>query len=235
MTTVAFTSGNRVLDALPPRDLAGIEDDLEIVTLAAHQFTHSVGGTMHHVDFPIDAVLSVVATLANGDSVEVGTVGCESFVEADAALASAVSSRTSFCQVRGRVGRMRIDRFEQRMATSVPFARLIRHNVRATLFSAQQFVACNVKHSVLQRCARWFAMTADRVGSPQFTLTHDFLAIMLGVRRAGVSEAADALSRLGAIEYRRGVVTVLDRQILESAACECYDACRRAFAMSLSS
>ena len=73
--STAFSSGNRVLDALPPLDLAGIEDDLEIVTLSAHQFTHSIGAKMHHVDFPIDAVLSVVATLVNGDSVEVGTVG----------------------------------------------------------------------------------------------------------------------------------------------------------------
>jgi CRP-like cAMP-binding protein len=228
-----FSSGNRVLDALPPLDLAGVEHELEIVTLAAHQFTHSIGGTMHHVDFPIDAVLSVVATLVNGDSVEVGTVGRESFVEADAALDSAISSRTSFCQVKGRVGRMTIERFDERMKTSAPFARLMRRNVRATLFSAQQFVACNAKHSVLQRCARWLCMTADRVGSAQFTLTHDFLSIMLGVRRAGVSEAADVLSRLGAIRYARGLVTVLDAELLEGAACECYGACRQAFVTSL--
>ena len=230
----AFSSGNRVLDALAPPDFAGIEHDLEIVTLSAHQFTHSMGSTMHHVDFPIDAVLSVVATLANGDSVEVGTVGSESFVEADAALDSTISSRTSFCQVKGRVGRMTVARFEERMQTSVPFARLMRHNVRAALFSTQQFVACNAKHSVLQRCARWLCMTADRVGGAEFTLTHDFLSIMLGVRRAGVSEAADALSRLGAIQYRRGAVTVLDKNVLEGAACECYQACRRAFVASLS-
>ena len=229
----AFASGNRVLDALSPRDFAGIEGDLEIVTLSAHQFTHSMGGTMYHVDFPIDAVLSVVATLANGDSVEVGTVGREGFVEADAALDSTISSRTSFCQVKGRVGRMTVARFDERMRESVSFSRLMRHNVRATLFSAQQFVACNAKHSVLQRCARWLCMTADRVGSPQFTLTHDFLAIMLGVRRAGVSEAADALSRIGAIEYRRGLVTVLDKDLLEGAACECYQACRQAFVTAL--
>lgn len=231
--STSFSSGNRVLDALPPRDLAGIERDLEIVTLAAHQFTHSIGSTMHHVDFPIDAVLSVVATLANGDSVEVGTVGCEGFVEADATLDSSISSRTSFCQVKGRVGRMTLKRFDQRMRASPQFARLMRHSVRATLFSAQQFVACNAKHSVIQRCARWLSMTADRVGSAQFTLTHDFLSIMLGVRRAGVSEAADALSRLGAIKYARGVVTVLDKDILECAACECYQACREAFVTAL--
>jgi len=231
--STGFSSGNRVLAALPAFELAGLEQDLEIVSLSAHQFTHSVGGTMYYVDFPIDAVLSVVATLANGDSVEVGTVGCEGFVEADAALDSSISSRTSFCQVKGRVHRMSVERFEDRMTASVPFARLMHHNVRATLFSAQQFVACNAKHSVLQRCARWLCMTADRVGSAQFTLTHDFLSIMLGVRRAGVSEAADTLSRLGAIEYGRGLVKVLDKSILEGAACECYEACRRAFVTAL--
>lgn len=233
MTTSVFASGNRVLDALPPLDLAAVERDLEIITLAAHQFTHSVGGAIAYVDFPIDAVLSVVAMLVNGDSVEVGTVGCEGFVETDVALDSPVSSRTAFCQVRGRVGRMSIADFDRRMDTSRPFARLMRHNVRAALFSTQQFVACNVKHSVLQRCARWLAMTADRVGSDQFTLTHDFLSIMLGVRRAGVSEAADALHRLGAIEYRRGVVTVVDRSLLAGTACECYEACKTAFRAAL--
>jgi CRP-like cAMP-binding protein len=234
MIPSTFFSGNHVLDALPPLDLAGVEHDLEIITLSAHQVTHSIGGAMHHVDFPIDAVLSVVATLVNGDTVEVGTVGCESFVETDAVLDATVSSRTSFCQVRGRVGRMSIERFEQRMAASPPFARLMRHNVRAALFSAQQFAACNVKHTVRQRCARWLCMTADRVGSAEFTLTHDFLSIMLGVRRAGVSEAADALHRIGAIEYRRGHVTILDKAILKGATCECYHACRQAFVSSLS-
>ncbi len=233
MTNGTYSSGNRVLDALPQADRTGLAADLAIVTLAAHQFTHSVGGVMDYVDFPIDAVLSVVATFANGDSVEVGTVGTESFVESDAALGSPLSQRTSFCQVRGTVGRMPIGRFESRMANSDSFARLMRRNVRAALFSAQQFAACNVKHSILQRCARWLAMTEDRVGGPEFILTHDFLSIMLGVRRAGVSEAADALQKMGAITYHRGAVKVLDRARLHAAACECYEACGLAFDASL--
>jgi CRP-like cAMP-binding protein len=228
-----YSRGNNLLDALPSRERAGLGRDIEIVPLAARGLTHAAGTELSHVDFPIDAVLSVVTTLSSGDSVEVGTVGRESFVECDAALASSVASRTSFCQVKGAVGRMSLARFQERMTTSAPFARLMLHNVRATLFSAQQFAACNVKHSVAQRCARWLAMTADRVGAPQFMLTHDFLAIMLGVRRAGVSEAADALHRAGAIEYRRGLVTVLDAKLLEAAACECYLACKEVFAASL--
>ncbi len=233
MTVVQYSSGNRLLDALPASDFANLERDLTIVALKAHQSTHSVGRVMSHVDFPIDAVLSVVATLKNGDTVEVGTVGSESFVESEAALESSVSSRTSFCQVQGSVGRMSIACFEQRMETSVMFARFMRHNVRAVLFSSQQFTVCNVKHAVIQRCARWLAMTADRVGRPEFTLTLDFLAIMLGVPSARVSEAADALQLMGAIEYRQGVVTIVDRGRLERVTCECYEASKVAFAESL--
>jgi CRP-like cAMP-binding protein len=233
VNAVPYSTGNHLLDALPASELADLERDLTVVAFKAHQSTQSIGRPMSHVDFPIDAVLSVVATLKNGDSVEVGTVGSESFVASDAALNSTWSSRTSFCQVQGTVGQMTIDRFDARMGASGAFPRFMRQNVRATLFSTQQFVACNIKHTVLQRCARWLAMTADRVGRPNFTLTHEFLAIMLGVRRAGVSEAADTLHQLGAIEYRRGAVTIVDRAILEGVACECYEACKATFASSL--
>lgn len=233
MTAVAYSFGNRLLDALPPATVADLDDDITVVALKAHQTTHSLGLAIYHVDFPIDAVLSVVVTLKNGDTVEVGTIGSESFVESEAALAWSISSRTAFCQVQGRVGRMSIERFTHRMETSTVFARFMRQNVRAALFTAQQFIVCNVKHSVLQRAARWVAMTVDRVGRPQFILTLDFLAIMLGVPTASVSEAAGELRRLGAILYREGYVTVVNGAVLEGIACECYEASRTAFAVSL--
>jgi CRP-like cAMP-binding protein len=228
-----YSCGNRLLDALPALDAIGLEADVEVVFVPATRFTHAAGETMDHVDFPIDAVLSVVTTLANGDTVEVGAVGRESFVEADAGLDLLIAPRSSFCQVAGQVGRMPIARFQARMAASPSFARLMRHNVSATLFCAQQFAACNAKHAVVQRCARWLLMTADRVDASRFAMTHDFLAIMLGVRRAGVSEAAEALQGLGAIEYRRGTVTIVNRDLLERTSCECYGACRAAFDASL--
>jgi CRP-like cAMP-binding protein len=214
-------------------DRIGLECDLEIVTIAAHKFTHSMGGVVSHVDFPVDAVLSVVAALENGDTVEVATVGNEGFVESDAALNSALSQRTSFCLIGGTLERMRIERFNARMTGSQSFARHMRGNVRAALFSAQQFSACNVRHSILQRCARWLSMTEDRIGRDTFALTHEFLALMMGVRRASVSEAAETLATMGAIVSRRGTVTVLDRMLLNAVACECYDVCKRAFAVSL--
>lgn len=228
----AYTSGNRLLDTLPADELADL--DLTIVTLRAHQSTHSKGKTMHHVDFPIDAVLSVVATLKNRDTVEVGTTGKESFVQSEAALESKLSARSSFCQVKGRVARTSIENFDRRMKTSDVIAGAVRRNLSAVLFSSQQFTACNVKHTVLERCARWLAMTADRVGGAQFNLAHEFLAIMLGVRREGELEASDKLVQMGAIKYNRGNITIVDSGLLLNASCECYGASKEAFDKALS-
>jgi CRP-like cAMP-binding protein len=216
-------------------DRAGLAADLEILTLSAHDHTQILGARMKHVDFPIDAMLSVVATLENGDVVEVGAIGREGFVEVEAVLKSYVARRTTYCQVGGRVGRMPMARFAHRMETSRPFSRLMRNSVIAALFRTQQFAACNARHTVLQRCARWLLMTADRVGREQFSLTHDFLAIMLSVRRASVSEAANVLHRRGAIDYQRGVVTIVNASRLAGEACECYEACKLASAAPRSS
>ena len=233
MKTTSYACGNRLLDGMPPAEVATLADDLEIITLAAKQSTQSAGQKMTHIDFPIDAVLSVVATLKSGETVEVGTVGCESFVESDAALDSALASRAAFCQVAGRVGRMSIDRFEQRMAESSGFARSVRHNVRAALFSSQQFAVCNLKHSVFQRSARWLAMTEDRVGRSTFTLSREFLGIMLGSAADGVSEATNRFEQLGSIAYAGNVVDVRDGKILRDIACECYGVSKAAFEASL--
>jgi CRP-like cAMP-binding protein len=208
---------------------------LELFTLSAHDVTHALGAQVEHVDFPVGAMVSVVATLDNGDIVEVGAIGNEGFVEVDAVLGSYESRRATFCQVGGQVARMPIDRFVERMESSPKFARLMRDSATAALFRTQQFVACNARHTVLQRCARWLLMTSDRVGREQFSLTHDFLAIMLSVRRAGVSEAASVLQRRGAIEYQRGMVTIVDAVRLGNEACECYETCKAVSAAPRSS
>ncbi len=234
MKSASYALGNRLLDALPAGDASDLAGDLAIVTLRAKQSTQSAGERIVHIDFPIDAVLSVVATLKTGETVEVGTVGSESFVELEAALDSAVASRTSFCQVDGRVGRMRFERFAWRMQTSDTFARSMRRNVCAALYSSQQFAVCNLKHSVIQRCARWLAMTADRVNRPQFSLSREFLAIMLGAKAAVVVEATDRLEQSGAVAYHGSEVRILDAGRLHGAACECYGVSKAAFAASLS-
>ena len=128
----AYTGGNRVLDSLPAFDRIDLDKDIELLALRPPLIAHEVGAKLRYVAFPIDCVLSVVASLNNGDTVEVGTVGSESFVESDAALNARTSQRTSFCQVRGSVGRMSIARFAERMVTSATFARHMRRNVQAS-------------------------------------------------------------------------------------------------------
>ncbi len=225
--------GNRLLDAYPNRDDERTAGGMHVRTLDRLETSHDAGEPFGHVDFPIDAVLSVFATFLNGDVCEVGTVGCEGFLEAEAALDVGAAHRPSSCQVAGRVVRMPLETFRRELRSSVPFARIVRRNVSARLFTAEQFTACNVKHALIERCARCILMTRDRVGRAEFALTHDVLATMLGVRRASVSVAAEKLQLMGAITYRRGIVTVSDNDLLYAAACECYESSRNAFEQSL--
>jgi CRP-like cAMP-binding protein len=225
--------GNHLLDVRPERDRERMAPGLHVRAMERREPTHQRGERLQHVDFPIDAVMSVVATFANGDVCEVGTVGCESFVEADAALDSDTARRNVFCQVAGNVVRMPVGAFEQELRSNAAFARSIRRNVSARLFTSEQFTACNLKHPLIERCARWLLMTRDRVGRDDFPLTHDLLSIMLGVRRAGVTAAAAALQVTGAISYQRGHVVVRDVALLVRAACECYQYSKDVFEQSL--
>lgn len=224
--------GNLLLDALTNDDLVDLDRDVSIVTMHAHEATLSAGREMRYVHFPIDAVLSVIVTLG-GRSIEVGTIGNESFVEGDVVLGVTRAMRSTICQVEGRVGRVALDVFVHRLR-SVSFAQLMQRNVAASLYSTQQYLACNAKHSTLARCARWLLMTADRAGRAEFTLSRDFLGIMLSVRKSEMLEATGELSRLGAVTYLDAQVTILDAALLEELSCECYQACKTAYADALS-
>jgi CRP-like cAMP-binding protein len=228
-----YRSGNNLLDALSTGAGLSFRSDLEIVNLPSRQWLAPYGGPRHHVDFPIDAVISIVATLRSGDSIEVGTVGREGFMETDAALESDVARRGSFCQVSGDVARMPLARFRERMDDNPAFARLMRRSVTAALFNAQQLAACNAKHVVVAQCARWLLMTHDRVGRDSFALTQDALAVLLGVRRASVTVAIQALEAAGGIIHHRGMVTITGAATLRAASCECYEDCKAAFALAL--
>jgi CRP-like cAMP-binding protein len=194
------------------------------VALHRQQFTNRYDTLMHTVDFPIDAVLSVVATLSNGSTCEVATVGREGFVEVDAALASRIAHRSSFCQIPGHVARMPIDTFQTELDTNREFKTIVLHAVRTRTFMTEQLAMCNLKHTIVERFARWLLMTRDRLQRVEFNVTHEFLAMMLGSRRAGVSQAAATLQAGGCITYRRGIIMIFDEPALNARACECYAA-----------
>jgi CRP-like cAMP-binding protein len=227
-----YSGGNAVLDALPPGDASRTARVTSVVKLGIGDVLQIPGQRGAFVLFPIDAVLSVVATLQNGDTCEVGTIGSEGVSGADVAF-GAPALRTTVCQVAGRAGRMAINDFLAVVAGSASFESALRATDAARVFFIEQQVICNTVHPIEERCARWLLNVADRVSRPTFALTHDFLAIMLGVRRASVSEAAADLQRSGAITYHRGIVTILDRALLESRSCECYGETKRVFADAL--
>ena len=228
-----YERGNRLLDALPTERRLRLSADLHVVAVERREHASDPGEHYYWVDFPIDAVYSIVASGRNGELAEVGTVGREGFVPAQLAVGASVERRTTSCQIGGRVARMPVDAFRHALERDPLFHELACRNVDARLFAAEQLNACNLMHTVMERVARWLLTTRDRVGRDEFPLTHDFLAAMLGVRRAGVTQAAGLLHQAEAIAYRRGQVTVQNAARLEERACDCYRAIREVYETAL--
>jgi len=225
---MAFPHGNRLLDAFGESQVESLLPSAHVVTLERAQCTTVHSKRMHNVDFPVTALMSVIGTLASGTTYEIASVGSEGFVEVDAALDSDIALRSATCQFPGDVVRVPIGEFQAALATSRPFARLVRRAVRARIFVTEQSQMCNLRHTIAQRLARWLLVARERLGRQEFPVTHDFLATALGTRRAGVSLAAATLQSHGGIVYQRGSVTIADLDALEEDACECYEACRAA-------
>jgi Crp-like helix-turn-helix domain len=221
-----YEGGNRLLDALSPAQRAAVAVDLQVLAVDRREGGSEPGESFGHIDFPLSAVYSVIAMARNGDVAEVGSIGREGFVPAQVALGADHAWRTTFCQIPGDVARMRVEPFLEAIDTHRRLAMLVERNIEARLFVSEQLTACNLLHALVERCARWLLTMRDHLGRDEFPLTHEFLAAMLGVRRAGVTQAAGTLHAEGAIVYRRGQVRIVDADRLNDLACECYQATR---------
>ena len=221
---------NRLLDALP----SGIVDDimpaLHRERLRLRRTLYEPGERIRDLWFPIDAIISIVTVMEDGTHVEGFTVGREGVCGAMAILDGPVASQLTYCQVEGDAYRLPYAVFAQMIEKHEDLKGLIERYISAQIDVMAQSIACNRLHYVSERCARWILSTYDRVGREEFPLTHEVLAIMLGVRRAGVSIAAAQLQQQGAIRYARGRFMVADRDKLEQATCECYGAVNDAYA-----
>jgi CRP-like cAMP-binding protein len=164
--------------------------------------------------------------MAEGGTVEVATIGNEGVVGLSAYLGNGRSSMEVFVQIPGEAVRMEARAFCQEIKAGGDLRDLVHRYGQALLTQVGQSAACNRVHPIDERCARWLLMSHDRVLGDEIALTQEFLAEMLGVRRAGVSRAASMLKRRNLIDYRRGRIRVLDRKELEKAACECYELIR---------
>jgi len=213
--------GNRLLGALPQTELQWILPELEAVYLEARQVVIDVNKPIQHVYFPDDGVISIVSVMRDGSVVEVATVGNEGMIGLPLFLKTNRTLGQAFAQVPGAAFRMSADAFRQAATMSV-FNDLLHRYTQALFAQVAQTAGCNRLHLAEERFARWILMTHDRVGSDEFQLTQEFLAQMLGVRRATVSEVAAQAQKEGLIRYRRGHMSVLDRAGLETKSCECY-------------
>ena len=221
---------NRLLHTITSRGYANFDAQLERVDLSIRDMLARQGESFTHAWFPETCVISLVNVMSDGSAIEVGTVGHEGFAGLPAYLEADASECDTFCQVPGTALRLPMDAVLQAASLSAPMRRLLGRYTQSYLTQVSQSAACNRAHDIEQRCSRWLLMTHDRVdGAPEFSLKQEFLAYMLGVRRAGVTLAAGRLQERGLIRYRRGNIRVIDRAGLEGAACECYGIVRRHF------
>lgn len=217
---------NRLLAALSPADFASIEPYLTRVHFDQRQVLFEPEEPIDSVIFPETMVVSLVSTFEEGATIEVGTTGCEGMAGLPLFLGDDSSSILAFAQIPGDGLRMPAEDF-MRLATSPgAFHRILLRYTQAFITQVAQTAACNGTHLVEQRCARWLLMTHDRVAGDAFPLTHEFLAFMLGVRRAGVTVAMRTLQDAGLLRYSRGSVEIVDRARLEEVSCECYHVVR---------
>ena len=223
---VVASSGNSILDSLSEDGFEAISQHAHIVNLTVRQTLYEDGSPATDVYFPIDCVISVVTTMNDGSAIETATVGYEGMCGAQVALGTRDMFGRWFCQIPGRALKMSVTNFLAAYERDARLRVVVGRNLQATIDVLSQSVACNRLHLVSERCARWLLMSADRVRSADFPLTHEALATMLGVRRAGVSVAAAGLQTAGYLSYRRGRFHMIDMKGLESAACECYGVTR---------
>jgi CRP-like cAMP-binding protein len=177
---------------------------------------------MDAVYFPGNSLVSLLTLVEGHRALEVGLVGREGMIGARLALGAATSSVRALVQGTGTAMRMSSARFLKEFGRSPALQRALFKFTDTLMIQISQTAACNRFHIVEARLARWLLMTAERMASPEFHLTHEFLADMLGVRREGVTVAASALQQRGLISYRRGDITIVDTHGLEAASCSCY-------------
>lgn len=217
---------NRILEALPAEDRDRLIRGMVLVALPIKTVLFEPGEPIRAVHFPIDGVISLVTPLDDGAIVEVATVGNEGIVGVPLFSGGSLAVR-AISQVSGSSLRMDAAAFLAEVDRPGAFSDLVHQYLSALFGQISQAAACNRLHTNEERLSRWLLMSHDRVGVDDFAITHEFLGQMLSSRRATVTLSAGILQAAGLIRYRRGHVSILDREGLESVACECYGSIKR--------
>lgn len=224
---------NHLIERLPRKDRARLLDQCERVPLLLSELVCEAGESTPRVLFPVDGFISLVAGIEDHPGLEIGMVGREGMLGAQLALGVATSPSRAIVQGQGHAWGMPAAAFRSELALSAALNTQLQRYLHVLMCQLAASAACLRFHLIGPRLARWLLMSHDRAHTDHFVVTHEFLAYMLGVRRVGVTLAAGALRDAGLIEYRRGELQVLDRRGLEAAACSCYAADCRAYAVLL--
>jgi len=222
--------GNRLLALLDSDTRQRMLPALTLISYELGRVLYEPNRVITHIYFPLTAVTSVLSEMTDGTTVEVATVGREGMVGLPIFLGDETTFLRTIAQIPGTALSMgRIDFLNLVEDKTSGLRRILLRYTQALFSQLAQQSACNRSHNMEERCARWILMTQDRVGHDEFPLTQEFLAFMLGARRASVTLAAGILARAGLIQYTRGKIQVLDRGRLEEATCECYGIIQREY------
>jgi CRP-like cAMP-binding protein len=221
--------GNWILDTLPAENYRRLLPHLQPVSFSFGDVTYEAGEQMRYVYFPLDSYFSQIYTMENGDTAEMGLVGNEGMVGITLFMGREQAGNSTVVQGSGQALRLTAEAMLAEFNRADHFQRLLLRYTQARIAQISQTAVCNRLHSVEQRLCRWLLMVQDRVHSNELQMTHEFLSIMLGVRREGVTHAAQILQDQGYISYARGQIKILDRQGLEAQVCECYGVVRREY------
>jgi CRP-like cAMP-binding protein len=219
--TEAEFSRNRLLTTVHLAELNRFAELFRVQEFPNGHVVSEPGEPITQAIFPLDSVFSVVAATSDGDQVEAGMIGHEGVVGVAPFLGTDATLLRTMCQIPGQA--LVADTGSLLARADGALLTAARRYALSFMTMASQGAACNRLHAIEQRGARWLLMVNDRVDRNPFELTHEFFSIMLGATRPTTTHAAARLRRLGAIEYRRGRVTILDRPLLETIACECYE------------
>jgi CRP-like cAMP-binding protein len=224
---------NRLLLALPSRNLKELLPELEQVQCQREQVLIDADSALDRVFFPDSGVVSVMAVYSDGGTIEMATIGREGCTGMQAVFGAKSSSVRFFVQIPGTAAKMSRSAFTRAMESMPSFRSLMQAYVHAFLEQVMVSVACNGAHSLKERLARWLLMMRDRADEDVLPLTQNLLAEMLGVQRPTITNVAREMERAGLIERGRRQITILDRQALTRASCECYQLVRTRVAFHL--
>jgi CRP-like cAMP-binding protein len=224
---------NQLLAALPEAEWAHWLPQLEAVDLPLGKVLYEPGGRLTHVYFPTTAIVSLLYVMEDGASAEIAVVGHEGILGISLFMGGETTPSHAVVQSAGQAFRLNASLMMQEFNRAGPVLHLLLRYTQALITQMAQTAVCNRHHSLDQQLCRWLLLSLDRLHSSELAMTQELIANMLGVRREGVTEAAGHLQNAGLIRYRRGHITVLDRDRLEQRACECYAVVKKEYARLL--